>query len=624
MDSEKTQNASDHGWTMLLLLVGTGLLLLSAVAAGRMPCWILLAVVAVIAWPIWRHRVEQRMRHRQLLLGAATTESSRIRRWFWRGRLLQIWLALSAFGLAFLLVILLSLTGPSPAHIGLLLSDALLVGLLLPRASRYLAAEVSRGFLGILTRGWVLASINLLLLTLGLMLLDFFVIGAPDTRMQPAREVVEQAFLQAQAAVACDLWGLAFGVFSALEAFGWHFAQQVIPQISGGALVPGILLWAVFLLRDAGLAAVFTLFVLGLCLMANRPRQSGEGVSTFTLSFYGAMILLFLIFLFAAQRIASVEFSAAAGKLGELAQDIGPCKPDDQVRARMTAEIDDRLLATSEQLRNDSDAYIEQEVERIFSRLELGVDNYLDWVYSVSGEYQRLLAAFSGDVAAKLKRQATKRLYGEVDLEHELSQLDAGLRERSAEAFSALLPEIRGRLSEQTCSLGMVDIEGFDSLSHDSLRAAVASASGAGVAAVTGKMLAKKTGTAVISKLAAKKTFKATTSFIVKALAKRGASVFATAGAATLACSPSGFFAVACGAAAGIATTLAIDKLLVKIDEAVNREQARAEMIGALRQEKQTLIAKLKQAQAARIEAVAGQVRSHTQRFLPYREGLGR
>ena len=62
---------------------------LATLGLARLDCWLLAPLIAAMAWPLWAYRREQLMFVRRLLLAGATTESGRVRRWFWRGTVVQ-------------------------------------------------------------------------------------------------------------------------------------------------------------------------------------------------------------------------------------------------------------------------------------------------------------------------------------------------------------------------------------------------------------------------------------------------------------------------------------------------------------------------------------------------------
>jgi hypothetical protein len=127
--------------------------------------------------------------------------------------------------------------------------------------------------------------------------------------------------------------------------------------------------------------------------------------------------------------------------------------------------------------------------------------------------------------------------------------------------------------------------------------------------------------------IAAKKFGKAAASAAAKAAAKAGmkqGTKAAVAGAAgTIACAPAGPLAVACGVGAGLATWIGVDKLFVEVDEFFNRDEAKAEIIGLLRDFEAEVAAEMIAIQRAlirsQVELISGEVGKV---FVPARDGV--
>ena len=160
-------------------------------------------------------------------------------------------------------------------------------------------------------------------------------------------------------------------------------------------------------------------------------------------------------------------------------------------------------------------------------------------------------------------------------------------------------------------------------LDRDALRASAAATGGVGTGIVVSKALAKKTAATVAGKLAAKKSFQTGAALASKTLAKKGASSLLSAGIGTALCAPSGPVAILCGVTAGLVTWLSVDKALVELDEALNREDMRADLLEVLAEQKTALGEQLKQKHYAAVDAMAARVNDAVQRtFVPYDDGV--
>lgn len=140
---------------------------------------------------------------------------------------------------------------------------------------------------------------------------------------------------------------------------------------------------------------------------------------------------------------------------------------------------------------------------------------------------------------------------------------------------------------------------------------------------MAGKVLASKTTAAVVGKVAAKKTFQTGAALATKTLAKKGSSTLLSAGVGTALCAPTGPAAILCGVTAGLITWFTVDKALIELDEVLNREEMRAEILAVLDEQKALLGEQLTQKQVARIDRMSRHVNAAVHKtFIPASEGL--
>ena len=60
--------------------------------------------------------------------------------------------------------------------------------------------------------------------------------------------------------------------------------------------------------------------------------------------------------------------------------------------------------------------HLEKEAERAFSRMEANVDNYLEWYYSLGGEYARIAKLVSGDIEEYISKKLQSHLLLDGDV----------------------------------------------------------------------------------------------------------------------------------------------------------------------------------------------------------------
>jgi len=80
---------------------------------------------------------------------------------------------------------------------------------------------------------------------------------------------------------------------------------------------------------------------------------------------------------------------------------------------------------------------------------------------------------------------------------------------------------------------------------------------------------------------------------------------------------------VLCGIAAGAATWLAVDKAMIEVDEALFRDEMRAELLATVAEQRVALAQALKAQHAASIDAFAIGIQNQAEGlFVPARDGL--
>ena len=176
-------------WMLFALL----LLMFGAQYARFLPCWGVFLMLALAGWPFWQYRSEYLLFRRQLVLNGAMQPGSRIRKVFWKGRLMRALQVAVALLLA--AVLLAFLARLDVYHWLILVIDVPVIILVHVLASRQLRASVRSEYRGIVARRWPVLVVNGLLLTLAFMLIDFFLVGVVDTRSFSWQELAGSSFL---------------------------------------------------------------------------------------------------------------------------------------------------------------------------------------------------------------------------------------------------------------------------------------------------------------------------------------------------------------------------------------------------------------------------------------------
>lgn len=606
---------------LAMLFLGAALVL-AARLVSDLPCWSVFILTGLLAWPIWLLRTEYRLFHRRLLLAGVIRPGSRIRSLLWKGTLVRIVQTIAALFLAWLLLALVSQM--SAGHGYALLLDAVLLAVVIHPLARGLTASVQEHHRGLVARLWPLALLNTAVLTAAIMWLDFAVVGTVDTRGLAWNQVAEQAFNEFNDTAVCSLWGVSGGVIAAFETLSWHVSTLVIPGLPN---VPAQLAaWTFFLLRAVTVAYLFTTLLLGIDIHLERREQHAGGRSagsTFSRAFLLTIFILAAPFYYASVKLGELDFDTVAAGAGDADQSPDPCVPSPATRMRLQAQLDADIEATRIQTRHEADLAVNRGLESIFTDIRAGVDGYLDWYFTVVGEYQRLATAFTEDTAAAMREQLEQHLFAESDFSNRLAAINADINRQATDRFASLAPNLAETLGSAPCETGPLDLAPLRGLERDKLKASIAATSGIGAGIATSKALASKTVAAVAGKVAAMTSVKGGAALASKTLAKKGSSALLSAGAGTALCAPTGPFAVLCGITAGAVTWLTVDKILVEADEAINREDMRADILQELAEQQAVLSNLLIQHHNARIDGMAVRLDASVQRsFIPYTDGI--
>lgn len=590
----------------LVLLIAAGFLVLFAETMAFSRCWFIFIPAAVFAWPIWAYRTEYILFQRRLMLSGAGQPEGRVRALFWKGHIAQVLQAVLSLVLAWLLLALVS--GLHGYHALVLVINAALVAFAVGPVVRILGAEFKEQYVAIIARRWPLLFINGTLLTIVFVMLDFFVVGSMDTRHLSWHETAEYAFKDTYEASGCVIWGAIAGAISALEAVAWHMSELLIPQLP--SMASQVMAWFVFLVRSATVAWLFSVLLLGEIIILDKwaeRRHADQPVSLASWSFFITIFLMALAYFY----IATISLDdSILEKTGDLAIE---CQSDEFDRSALSQNLDDAINSERISTRQVAESEIDDGMDRIFNNVEEGVEQYLDWYYTVIGEYQRLAAAVTSDISTLMREEMEEHLFVNSNFAAEIDALDKKVEGISTERFSGIGRSLGSQLEEMKCNIGQVDLSRLKDIDNDMLRASTAITSGAGASIVATKVLAEKTSAAVVAKFAAKKSFQTGVAIATKTLAKKGTSVALSAGAGTAICAPTGFVAVLCGVTAGIVTWFTVDKGLVEIDEALHRDEMRLDLLAVLREQKEILGTQLKEKHRYYIDELAASVH----RFVP-------
>ncbi len=223
---------------------------------------------------------------------------------------------------------------------------------------------------------------------------------------------------------------------------------------------------------------------------------------------------------------------------------------------------------------------IDNQLDNAFDPVYNNIDTFLDYHYSVAGEYLELFAGATGEIAEEIKEQ----LFG-TDFESYLKNSQDEINSVYIESLKNYLNEVDSEATKGVDTDLNLDILAHltDEISHRFTVQYVK----AGV--VAGGKMSLKVINVVSSKLATKAGAKLATKVASKTLTKGAAA--STAAAAGVACGP---FAWVCSPVAAAAAWFGTDAIVISGDEYFNRDEFKNEIVAMLDSQKASLSSKLK------------------------------
>lgn len=229
---------------------------------------------------------------------------------------------------------------------------------------------------------------------------------------------------------------------------------------------------------------------------------------------------------------------------------------------------------------DDINSQIDKEVDELFVSIEKNVDTYLDFHYSVYGEYSELLSLAANDLTKDIQNKLFGAEFNQV-FEDKINKINLSYKKKIEDHIQLIndigIEGVDKDLNNASLEYMINDIENFRNVILGKSLLAVTTATGSKVAL------------AISARIAAKSITKATTKAALKTAGKISTS--GTAAAAGLGCGP--FFWV-CSPVAATAAWFATDAVVASADEMLNRDDFKNEIMSSLNESKNEIKNNLK------------------------------
>lgn len=560
----------------------------------------IVTITMLLGWLTWRYLLPVHLIKRRALLDHLTTESSPIRRIFWNSRLLK--LVLAVFSGITALYVLVMLTGLHRIEWYVLFGSVLSFLGLYILCARALGPQLNAGlrFYFILR---IAHRINLTLMTVVLVAVQIIWLEVDDTRHLFITEVFRNTYLQHSAAAVFYEAGWLIGLNAAVSDSLWHLMQ--LTSHTEGSVLTRLLAWLVFLIFNAlKLGAIWTV-LLGIpslihALTQNQDAGSRDRRYSTIGKIVAAGAALGLGAILVSTQISVAPFIASISTHLQQTLGIDPCRAQAPVEQKELARDANQAL-TGEQ--NQLMAYmaleIGQHLDDAFAMAEPGVDAFLDWNFSLKGQYTQLLFLSRSMVG---ERSFTEHVSARMDsyIDDALNPGLHGLDDRLNLAFNDGLQSIfakhegylRTLIRKADCAMPAIpDLPLTEYVNKSLVGSGLLVGPAAGAIAVRAGTRAARLTAGTGSRVAARPTSRRIISGMFGRLTARAAAGTAS-GTAGAVCGP---FVLACGSAFAVATWIGMDLAINEIDEAINRQQMRKDMLAVLNEQKISLKAQLKE-----------------------------
>jgi hypothetical protein len=547
----------------------------------------------------------------------------------WSRFLLLVWCVVLALG-----VLLLSNNFSGLEWVILLCSIPLLL-LLIPVALRWSGSESNQHYhLPLALR--VAVYLTVVFCALALTAAQVLGEGVADMRQMSLPAVITQSWIDGRAASDITVIGILLAVEAVLNDTVWYLMQQA-SSLSEQSAALKVVAWLTFLMFITLRAALLWFVLAGLASWLLGGSQGRDRLLTDLKSgahFVTGVSVLAIVSLIVSQPGVSSFVSRVADRsmraLPMPAPD--PCARLAPLElARLDQLSRETMVAASVLWQEDIGQQVDVALDTAFSNLEPAVDAYLDWNFSILGQYQQLVFMAVAVVEKGLQQSSTESLdqafaaYISSKIDEQISpQLSPVLMQASQDLQQQFDASAQQFYLQQT-----VELEQLMASSHCLLPALsplgmpeLISKSAVGVGPVLGLLagrLAVRGGAQVGAKVLTRHASKRVASASV---AKVSGKMLQSAGTSSLGLS-CGALAPVCAPVLFVVTWLGADFLINEFDESINRSQMREDLLATLQEEKQRISAHYKQVYGSGVSQLVEELSVHQdQRFRILRDGI--
>jgi len=260
-------------------------------------------------------------------------------------------------------------------------------------------------------------------------------------------------------------------------------------------------------------------------------------------------------------------------------------KIDDEFYRPGTLKVIELAKASALAKANLSRALLDSQIDRAFDQMGSNVDGYLDWYYSLSGEYTRLARLMTGDIEKYMEEKLVEMLRQEDALKPVIAGLELALANHKKDT-DAYQQEVKTLLVNNRIQVPEFGAQGIPGVASDRLlvlppRLDVVTMQ----SRVVGGAAAAAIGAVIVARIVSKGLFKAAGKALSKvAITKATGTAGGAAFGATVGSVVPGAGTVIGGIMGGAIAGILTDKMLLKLEEAISREDFKNEIQDAIRE----------------------------------------